>query len=126
MGTHKRNGNEIMWSIYEIPEILIEGSEVDRLLQRFPNARQAGGNYIFVASLPNAVDPIIVENVEDVDTMTVLALHLISDDRTKAIHLSKALCSELNKAALWIQWVEAYALEDQETLDAIRAGLNEI
>ena len=110
------------WSIYEIPTELIEGSEVDRLLKVFPQARQAGGNYIFVDTLNDAESPIVFESVPEDSPYTdvqLLASLLLSDDRSKAIHLSKAMCVKLDKSPEWIAWAEAYD-HDQETMDSIR------
>ena len=113
-----------MWSIYEIPTELIEDSEVDRLLKVFPQARQAGGNYIFVDSLEDAWRPILIEAMEeDSEAMTdvqVLAFHLLNPDRNRAIHLSKSMCVKLDKSPEWIAWAEAYD-HDTDTLDSIRA-----
>jgi len=111
-----------MWSIYEIPETLIVDSEVDRLLRVHPRARTAGGNYIFVESLHDAESPIVFESVPEDSPYTdveLLASLLLSDDRSKAIHLSKAMCVKLDKSPEWIAWAEAYD-HDQETMDSIR------
>ncbi len=108
------------WSIYEIPETLVEGSEVDRLLKVFPLARQAGGNYIFVDTLSDAVEPHEIISEEGQDSVSILANLLLSGDRSKAIHLTKAMAVQLDKSPEWIAWAEAYD-HDMETMDSIRA-----
>lgn len=70
-----------------IPDVIIEGSEYDRLNNMRPHATKIDGvNAAFCEVLPDAVDPIVIDS-EPEDLLVTVAGLLLADDRSKAIHI---------------------------------------
>ena len=92
--------NDLIWSIYRIPETVLEGSEQEQLLQRFPTPtifmKKA---YVFVSSLTDAAEPLTVELTEE-NTLAEVAgqieAYLDGNDK-RCIWLSQSLASQLYK-----------------------------
>ena len=92
--------NDKMWSIYRIPETVLEGSEQDRLLQRFPTPTIFMEKaYVFVSSLTDAAEPLTVELTED-NTLAEIAgqieAYLDGNDK-RCVWLNQGLASQLYK-----------------------------
>ena len=84
-------------TILLIPDVIIEGSEFDRLNNMFPQAACHDGiNKAFPLILADSVNPIIVNDMTDseglkleVDALlSAVAQVLFADDRTRAIQIS--------------------------------------
>jgi hypothetical protein len=125
-----------MWSIYLIPETLrgltpltpewveaVEGlpeSEVKYLIQKWPHAAIHDGlNYVFVTTHPAAFEPIdlSVAEYETVDQLiAIIANALFSDDRSRAIHLTKSQAVTLYAHPAWRLWCGRY--DNKDALEA--------
>ena len=84
-------------TILLIPDVIIEGSEFDRLNNMFPQAACHDGiNKAFPLILADSVNPIIVNDMVDDDgekltgdaLLTEVAQVLFADDRTRPIQIS--------------------------------------
>ena len=122
-----------MWSIYLIPETLrgltpltpewvdaVEGlpeSEVKYLIQKWPHAAIHDGlNYVFVTNHPAAFEPIDI-SVAEYETVAqlivIIANALFSDDRSRAIHLTKSQAVTLYAHPAWRLWCGRYDNKDE-------------
>lgn len=90
--------NDLIWSIYRIPETVLEGSEQDRLLQRFPTPTIFMEKaYVFVSSLTDAAEPLTVELTED-NTLAEIAGQIeayLDGNDERCVWLSQGLASQL-------------------------------
>lgn len=112
-----------MWSIYlQQPEP--EGELAD-MLSRFPQAANHDAtNYIFVATHTEAINPILVDELDaetTEDLVPILARLLFATDRSRAIHLTKTQTIALHAHPAWRLWCANYEdwhelEEDHETV----------
>lgn len=125
-----------MWSIYLIPETLrgltpltpewvdaVEGlpeSEVKYLIQKWPHAAIHDGlNYVFVTNHPAAFEPIdlsVAEYETVAQLIVIIANALFSDDRSRAIHLTKSQAVTLYAHPAWRLWCGRY--DNKDALEA--------
>jgi hypothetical protein len=124
-----------LWSIYLIPESLrglvplstewknnldlLPESEIKDRILRWPHAAQHDGlNYVFVTTHPAAFEPIdlSVAEYETVDQLiAIIANALFAEDRSKAIHLTKAQTLTLYAHPAWRLWCGRY--DNDEALE---------
>lgn len=92
--------NDLIWSIYRMPETVLEGSEQYKLLQRFPTPTIFMEKaYVFVSSLTDAIEPLTVELTED-NTLAEIAGQIeayLDGNDERCIFLSQSLSSQLYK-----------------------------
>ena len=92
--------NDLIWSIYRIPETVLEGSEQDRLLQRFPTPTIFMEKaYVFVSSLTDAAEPLTVELTED-NTLAEIAGQIeayLDGNDERCVWISQGLASQLHE-----------------------------
>ena len=108
--------NNQLWTIMRIPEEVAEGSEQERLLQRFPTPTVfLEKAYVFCSSLEDAAEPMTVElpsleSDEDetaeqaaakqltaLQAMAVQIETYLDDNNTRCVWLKKGLASQLYK-----------------------------
>ena len=96
--------NDKMWTIQRIPAEVIEGSEQDRLLQRFPTPTIFMEKaYVFVSSLTDAAEPLTVEQKfndegEPTNTLAEIAGQInayLDGNDARCVWLSQGLASPL-------------------------------
>jgi hypothetical protein len=92
--------NNQLWTIMRIPEQIAEGSEQERLLQRFPTPTVfLEKAYVFCSSLEDAAEPMTVELTED-NSLEEIAVQIetyLDDNNTRCVWLKKGLASQLYK-----------------------------
>jgi len=93
-------------SIYLIPDVIVEDSEYARLLAQYPGVSHDGVNRIFPICLPDAVNPVLFEEVEGVDSMLAFGSLLFADDR--AIHGEQSILGTLHTHPMWRVWCGQY------------------
>ena len=117
--------NNLIWSIYKVVGEPAEGTELYRMLQVHPQAGTHNStNYIFVSSLEDAVNPIVVselldeagEKVAGDKLVWVVAKELVKSVRPRAIHLTKGEAITLSAHPAWRIWCGEYG-EDRELFE---------
>lgn len=78
------------WSIYKNDQISVEGSEAWQLAQKYPHAvSHDGTNTVFVESLDNADNPLVMPDLPD-DEMALLAAQWLYSESARGMQLTQA------------------------------------
>jgi hypothetical protein len=107
--------NDYMWSIYRIPEAIIEGSEYHQLITRFPTPTDFQGRAkVFVSSMDEPIESITVrlkydEEGNAINTVAEIAAEIeayLKDNNVRCVLLDRGLAGKLYKLLVVPQLLE--------------------
>ena len=129
------NTGKKLCSIYSAEFAEVEGSELWRLLQVFPQAGMPDDtNYIIPSSLDDCVNPFLISDLVDAEGLNlegsalVLAVgkELAKDDRDWAILGEYQQIVTLSSDPIWKLWQKKYEEEDRAAFEADYLKVREI
>ncbi len=108
-----------MWSMYKKSQTEVEGSEAWQLAQKHPKAVcHDGVNVVFVTALPDAVDPYILPQTENISDMVVLAAAYLFQEQEHGMHLTKYQAKRLFDHPAHRLWCARYEDDQWDLFEA--------